>query len=58
MNNPAKTMFLFIALVSVAANAQNEQAGEVTTLFEHLNVGMQPGAAVMVISEGVIPDIC
>lgn len=51
-------MFVLIALVSVASNAQNEQAGEVTALFEHLNVGMQPGAAVMVIREGVIPDIC
>ncbi len=58
MNNPAKTVFVLIALVSVASNAQNEQAGEVSALFEHLNVGMQPGAAVMFIREGVIPDIC
>ncbi len=43
-------MIVLIALISAASNAQNEQAGEVTTLFEHLNVGMQPGAAVMVIS--------
>ncbi len=47
-------MFVLIALVSVASNAQNEQAGEVTALFEHLNVGMQPGAAVMVIKDGGI----
>jgi len=51
-------MFVLIALVSVTSNAQNEQAGDVTTLFEHLNVGMQPGAAVMVIREGVIPNTC
>ncbi len=58
MNNPVKTMFVFIALISVAANAEGIQASEVTALFEHLNVGMQPGAAVMIIREGVIPDIC
>ena len=58
MNNPAKTMFVLIALVSIAASAEGIQSSKVTALFEHLNVGMQPGAAVMVIREGVIPDIC
>ena len=51
-------MFVLIALVSIVANAEDSQAEKVTALFEHLNVGMQPGAAVMVIREGVIPDIC
>ena len=58
MNNPVKTMFVLIALVSVAANAEGMQASKFMPLFEHLNVDMQPGAAVMVIREGVIPDIC
>ena len=50
-------MFVLITLVSVAANAeriQASQASKVTALFEHLNVGMQPGAAVMVIKDGDI----
>ncbi len=47
-------MIVLIALISAASNAQNEQAGEVTALFEHLNMGMQPGAAVMVIKDGGI----
>jgi len=52
MKNPCKTIFVLLALVSAAANAQDEQADKVTALFEHLNVGMQPGAAVMVIKDG------
>ena len=51
-------MFVLIALISVAASAEGIQSSKVTALFEHLNVGMQPGAAVMVIKDGVIPDIC
>jgi CubicO group peptidase (beta-lactamase class C family) len=54
MKNPVKTMFVLIALVSVVANAEDSRADKVTTLFEHLNVGMQPGAAVMVIKDGGI----
>jgi len=51
-------MFVLIALVSVAANAEGIQARTFMALFNHLNVDMQPGAAVVVIREGVIPDIC
>jgi CubicO group peptidase (beta-lactamase class C family) len=40
--------------VFVAAHAKDEQADRVTALFEHLNKGMQPGAAVMVIKDGGI----
>jgi len=54
MNNPVKTMFVLLALVSVTANAEDSQADRVTALFEHLSVGMQPGAAVMVIKDGDI----
>ncbi len=47
-------MFILIALVSIAASAEGIQSSKVTALFEHLNVGMQPGAAVMVIKDGGI----
>jgi len=54
MKNLCKTIFVLLALVSVAANAQDKQADKVTALFEHLSVGMQPGAAVMVIKDGSV----
>ena len=49
-----RTIFALLAFVFVAAHAQDEQADKVTALFEHLNEGMQPGAAVMVIKDGGI----
>ncbi len=49
-----RTLFVLFAVVSVAAHAEDEQADRVTSLFEHLNEGMQPGAAVMVVKDGGI----
>ncbi len=47
-----KTLFLFFLISCSANHAPDEQAAKVTALFEHLNEGVQPGAAVMVIRDG------
>jgi len=44
--------FLVLALSCNSGFAQGEQANKVTALFDHLNEGVQPGAAVMVIKDG------
>ena len=43
----------FLALSCNAIFAADEGKGNVTALFEHLNEGIQPGAAVMVIKDVV-----
>jgi CubicO group peptidase (beta-lactamase class C family) len=48
---------IYLILLVFACNAvfaTDEQADNVTALFEHLNEGMQPGAAAMVIQDGGI----
>jgi CubicO group peptidase (beta-lactamase class C family) len=51
MKKPYRTLFVLLAFVFVAAHAEDDQADRVTALFEHLDEGMQPGAAVMVIKD-------
>lgn len=46
--------FVLIAFLCHSAFAQAQEADRVTTLFEHLDEGAQPGAAVMVIRDGNI----
>ena len=54
MKRRYSTILVLLVLAAVAAPAQDKQADKVTALFEHLNEGIQPGAAVMVIKDGGI----
>jgi CubicO group peptidase (beta-lactamase class C family) len=45
-------IFTLFTLIVVAAHAEDQQADKVTALFKHLDDGMQPGAAVMVVKDG------
>jgi len=46
------SVFFVFAFFCSAIYAQDETADKVTALFEHLDDGMQPGAAVMVVKDG------
>ena len=47
-------LFVFLVVSCNAAFAVDEHADSVTSMFQHLNEGMQPGAAVMIIKDGGI----
>ena len=47
-----KITCVFLAISCTGVFAQDNQADKVTALFDHLNEGTQPGAAVMVIRDG------
>ncbi len=49
-----KILALFLLVSCDADLAQDNQARRVTALFEHLNEGAQPGAAVMIVRDGRI----
>ena len=54
MNCLRTIAFAILAISCNALFAQDEPARNVTPLFEHLNEGVQPGAAVMVVKDGDI----
>lgn len=52
-----KTRFIFFLALAISCHAivgADERAGQVTALFEHLDRGIQPGAAVMVMQDGSV----
>jgi len=52
MKNLRSIAFILLAVSCNLCVAQEGQADRVTALFDHLNEGTQPGAAVMVIKDG------
>ena len=52
MKNFRSIAFVLLAVACNLCVAQERQADRVTALFDHLNEGTQPGAAVMVIKDG------
>jgi CubicO group peptidase (beta-lactamase class C family) len=54
MNTLRITICALLVVFCPDVHAQSDEADKVTALFEHLNEGVQPGAAVMVIKDGSI----